>query len=127
MLQGFVIQKYDTTENDYLEDIIDIIQESMDSIGTDKYWLSFDYQLNNKYIELLSIICKTEIKSFLVRYNKKLKKSVILLYYSNNKFYKINIQNKTLHMNQKIIDLCDFDNLYNELKHIELLINLYYQ
>lgn len=127
MLQGFYILEYnklDDNDDDYYLDIVNKIEETINNIGTNKDWITFDYQLNDKFIELISILSKIQIKSYLIRYNKKLIKSVILFYYSNNKFIKLNIQNKTLNIQHKIIDLIDFDNLYNELKHLELLIYL---
>ena len=61
--------------------------------------------------------------SYLFRINKECNQAVILFFCNGGYPRKLNIITKKLYLKNKTICLSNFENLYNELKHIELIIN----
>jgi len=124
MLNGFNITKYDSSEENYQEAIINVITEMKNNIKEYDDWQTFEYKLSNQLVEQIKELSKIQISNYLIRINSTLKKAVILFYYMDNKFVKLNIINKTLSNNKVEINLEKYNNIYLELKHLELIINV---
>ena len=87
-------------------------------------WTTFEYKLSYQLVEQIKELSKNQISNYLIRVNSTLKKAVILFYYTDNKFIKLNIVNKTLSNNKVEINLEKYNSIYLELKHLELIINM---
>ena len=61
---------------------------------------------------------------YTIRINNKINQAVILFPCKKDNLQKINIISKKLILTNKEICLSKYDNLYNELQHMELIINL---
>ena len=121
MLNGFEISYYNNTNEEYYLDIVEKIKSSNKNLYNNKGWTNFKYQLSDKFINSLEGILDIKPINFVIRINKEINQAVIL--FVSNKG-KINIISKKLQLKDKEICLSNYDNLYNEIQHLELIINL---
>ena len=124
MLQGFYIHYYNPSDDEYYKSIIESINEINDNYNY-KEWITFDYKLSEK--SKASILELLDIKSndYIIRVNKKNKISVVLFLNNYKKDYKrvLNINKKILKIKNKSICLSYYKDIYDEIKHLELIIN----
>ena len=87
-------------------------------------WKTFNYSLSQKFIISLEGIIDITLGviDYTIRINNKINQAVILFPCNNGYTRKINIISKKLVLNNKEICLSNYDNLYNELQHLELII-----
>jgi len=123
----YVEYTYDNNDNNYHKHILDEIYKRLEN-EENKYtnsngWKNFDYELSDRFLEIIEPLTGVLIKEYYVRINNKIKKMVILLT-CNGYSRIINIETKKLQIKNKIICLSLNKELYDELKHIEMIINL---
>jgi hypothetical protein len=127
MLRGFYIHYYDSSDQENYKNIIDNINEIKNDYDN-KEWITFDYKLSENFGT--SIIGLLDIKpnEYIIRINKKNKISVILFLNNYKKEYNrvLNINNKILKIKNKSICLSYYKDVYDEIKHLELIINHQY-
>lgn len=123
MLQGFFIHYYNSSDDEYYKSIIESINEINDNYN--KEWLIFDYKLSeNSEVSILGLL---DIKpnEYIIRVDKKNKISDILFLNNYKKDYNriLNINKKILNIKNKSICLSYYKDIYDEIKHLELIIN----
>lgn len=119
---------FDFTQDNYYNIIVNKIIEMFDNINITENniknnWKNFNYTLSNTFFYSISDILDIKIVSYLIRINKQYKKAVLLFFCNGSYPRKLNIIKKKLYLKNKTICLYNFEKLYNELKHIELIIN----
>jgi len=125
MIEGINLIKYTYEDNDdYYSEIIDCIESNIKNLYNKNEWNTFEYSLSQKFITSLQGIIDINLIEYTIRINQKTKQAIILL--SCNKGYPriIDIYTKILRLKNKEICLSNYDNLYNELQHLELIIKL---
>ena len=127
MLSGFDLLYYNTDVTDYYLDIVGKLKINVNnySIESNDGWKTFNYSLSQKFIISLQGIVDINLIDYTIRINNKINQAVILFPCNNGYTRKINIISKKLVLNNKEICLSNYDNLYNELQHLELIIKLY--
>jgi hypothetical protein len=121
LLSGFEMTYYNSTDDKYYLDIVEKITSNINNYKSKEGWKTFDYHLSDKFLNSLEGILDIIPTNYTIRINKEINQAVIL--FSCNKG-KINIVTKKLILKNKEICLSNYDNLYNELQHLELIINL---
>jgi hypothetical protein len=122
MLYGFEVTYYDSDNSDYYLDICDKINSNIDNLYEKKEWKNFNYILSSNFIIFLQDITNCTVNDYIIRINNRINQAVIL--FPSNKDNKINIISKKLKLKNKEICFSKYYNLYNELQHLELIINL---
>jgi hypothetical protein len=125
MIEGVNLIKYTVdSSDDYYSEIIDCIESSIKNLYNKNEWNTFEYSLSQKFITSLQGIIDINLIEYTIRINQKTKQAIILL--SCNKGYPriIDIYTKILRLKNKEICLSNYDNLYSELQHLELIIKL---
>ena len=121
MLSGFEISYYNSTNEEYYLDIVEKIKININNYKSKEGWSNFKYQLSDKFINSLEGILDIKPINYVIRINKEINQAVILFQHNKGK---INIITKKLQLKNKEICLSNYDNLYNEIQHLELIINL---
>jgi hypothetical protein len=122
MLSGFEITFYNSDSPDYYLDIIEKIESNMNNLYNKIGWSNFIYSLSDKFIISLQGIIDINISNYIIRVNNQNEQAVIL-FPCNGYTRIINIISKKLKLKNKEICLSNYDNLYNELQHLEIIIN----
>jgi hypothetical protein len=118
LIQGLYLLKYNS-----FEDIIIKIKEYTQNINftNDTAYKKFKYKLTEKSIYIINQLLDIQyFKNYDIIFNSKYK---FLILYKNNSRRQINITTKTFNLKTKDICLSYYPELYEELKHIEILIN----
>jgi len=120
LLLGFDLLYYDTDETEYYLDIVEKIKSNVNNYKSDDGWKTFNYQLSKKFITSLQgfIDITLGLIDYTIRINNKINQAVILFPCKR----KINIVTKKLILKNKEICLSNYDSLYSELQHLELII-----
>jgi hypothetical protein len=124
LLQGFYILNYDLTDENYHLTITDKIKEYIKNIESQNndFYIKFKYKITEKSKCIINQLLDIQyFKNYEIIYNNK---HQFLIIYKNNIRRQINIKTKLLELKNKTICLSYYTDLYNELKHIELLISL---
>ena len=121
MLSGFEILYYNNLNEEYYLDIVEKIKSNVNNYKLKEGWSNFKYQLSDKFINSLEGILDIKPINYVIRINKEINQAVILFQHNKGK---INIISKKLQLKDKEICLSNYDNLYNEIQHLELIINL---
>ena len=130
LLSGLNIFYYNSDNNDYHLEIIDKINETIDnylkkSDKTDENdnFIIYRYPLSSKFkIQINQILDIEYFKYYNIIYNKKNK--LIELVKNNNISRYIDITKKELSLKNKTICLSCCPEIYYELQHIELMIEI---
>ncbi len=124
LIQGMYLLKYNSSEKDYHNIIIEKINEYIKNLiinNNNKYY-KFKYNLSEKSQYIINQLLDIQyFKNYDIIYNDKYK---FLNIYKNNSKRQINITTKIFNLKNKDICLSYYPELYDELKHIELLINI---
>lgn len=124
MIEGVNLIKYTFEDNDnYYSEILDCIESNIKNLYDKKGWCNFNYQLSNKFITSLQGIMDINVNEYTIRINNKINQAVILFPCNKGYTRKINVISKKLTLKNKEICLSNYDNLYNDLQHLELIIN----
>jgi hypothetical protein len=124
LVSGFEITYYNSKDDEYYLNIVEKIKSSIKNLYDNKGWKTFNYQLSDKFLNSLEGILDIKPTNYTIRINKEINQAVILFPCNNGYPRKINIVTKKLTLKNKEICLSNYDNLYNELQHLELIINL---
>jgi len=125
MIEGVNLIKYKFEDTDeYYSEIVECIKSSIKNLYDNKGWTTFKYQLSDKFLNSFEGILDIKPTNNIIRINKEINQAVILFPCNNGNPRKINIVTKKLQLKNKEICLSNYDNLYNELQHLELIINL---
>lgn len=124
MLRGFYIHYYDSSDQEEYKSIIENINEIKNDYDN-KEWITFDYKLSENFGTSILGLLDIKPNEYIIRVNKKNKISVILFLNNYKKEYNrvLNINNKILKIKNKLICLCYYKDVYDEIKHLELIIN----
>ncbi len=130
MLRGYEITYYNSKANK--EDTVEAIKEKIQvfienfnkQIEEQIGWANFNYEFTEDFLESITKLIDIKIKNACIRINKDLRQAVIMFFGQNSSRRKINIFSKKLYLANNEICLSRFKNIYEELKHLELLINL---
>ncbi len=135
MLRGYEITYYDSSyEECYLDindkinnlynKIINEIVENENIIENKNKWIKYKYTLSESFLLTLDDLLDIKRKYHYIIINKKYKKgSIIICGFSSNSYNRIiNICNKKLYLKNKEICLSKFPNIYNDLQHLETLL-----
>ena len=90
-----------------------------------KDWISYTYVLSENFLSTSRCILDINLISYKIRINKKLSQGIILFFCNNGYPRKINISTKKLYLKNKIICLSNFNDIYDELKHLELILKIH--
>ena len=94
--------------------IIEKIESNINNYKFNDDWKTFNYSLSHKFIRSIQGIVDINSNDYNIRINQ-----AIILFQCK---IKINIISKKLIFKNKEICLSNYDNLYNELQHLELII-----
>jgi len=122
MLTGFDLFYYNTDETEYYLNIVEKIESNINNYKSNDDWKSFNYPLSKKFITSLQGIIDINSNDYNIRINNKINQAVILFQCNEGSTIKINVISKKLILKNKEICLSNYDNLYNELQHLELII-----
>jgi hypothetical protein len=122
MLSGFELLYYNSDDTDYYLNIVEKIESNINNYKSNDGWKTFNYSLSQKFIISLQGIIDINLIDYTIRINHKINQAVILFPYNKDYTRKINIISKKLILKNKEICLSNYDNLYNELQHLELII-----
>ena len=137
MLGGFEITYYNSDDgDDYFMNIVDkilnnlinykkILENTTDEHINIKDWISYTYILSENFLSTLRCILDINLISYKIRINKKLSQGIILFFCNNGYPRKINISTKKLYLKNKIICLSNFNDIYDELKYLELILKIH--
>lgn len=121
MLNGFYITEYDSREELYHTEIIETIKQYLENkkqrLNKDG-WVSLEYKLSDGFLKNNLIKCT----DYIIRYNKNIKKCVILFKLTNTYIKKIDVMKKQIYINGTPECLSNYGLLYNEIKHLEIII-----
>ena len=81
-----------------------------------------NYLLPNNVISQIQNIIDINIIKYEIKF-KKIDKIIYILFYCTGYTRVLNINTRILHLKNKIINITEFDKIYDEIKHIELLVN----
>ena len=98
--------------------IVEKIESNVNNYKSNDGWKTFNYSLSQKFIISLEGIIDINLIDYTIRINNKINQAVILFSCKR----KINIISKKLILKNKEICLSNYDSLYNELQHLELII-----
>lgn len=127
LLSGYYYVEYQYENNDeYYLDIINIIKKRKkehDKYSKTRGWEIWNYKLSDRMHCLLSNLMDAKLSSCEIKINKKQKKILILLHVDGGYSRAIDVVSKSMYLKQKKICLSTNTEIYNDLKHIELLAN----
>lgn len=131
MLRGMDICYYNPSNDDdkYYMTIVDNITEfkkNENDNETNKDWVTFEYNLSQKCIDIITGLMDIKLTSYFIRVNKKDKNGIIFFNnnYSNGTYRKLYINQKILKIkSKKEICLSYYPDIYSEIQHLELIIN----
>jgi hypothetical protein len=118
--------EYDDNDKEYFCHIINKIYsvvENTNEYSNDNGWDTFIYELPGRILDAIEQLAGVSVKDYKIRFNNTYKKMVILII-SNGYNRIINIETKKMQIKDKIICLSTNKEIYDELKHLELIINL---
>ena len=125
LLEGFYRIEYDSNDEDYIHIIIDKIDQNIKDNKIVKTihnnWTTVQCHLNKKILNIIDGLLDVTMTDYVFRLNKKHRQFVILLNCNGGDSRIINIMKKTLTIKKKVIDLSFYDDLYEELKHLEIV------
>jgi hypothetical protein len=127
MLGGFNILYYNNDDEDYFLDIVDKINEHLEKykhVENTKGWETYSYKLSDSFISKLKCLLDINLTGYTIRINKIISQSVILLFCNNGYPRKIIVSTKQLYLKNKEICLSNFNDIYDELKHLELILQI---
>ena len=110
-------------DSDYYMDIVEIIDSKIKNYEGNK-WFDFKYPLSNIIKNYITNVLNIDYIKYFIRINKEIKQCVILFEKDNEEKIKINIIKKKLYINKKEIDLSNYKEIYDELKHLEIIANM---
>jgi len=125
LLSGFDLFYYNSDDTDYYLNIVEKIESNNNNnYKSNDGWKTFNYQLSDKFITSLQGIIDITLGviDYTIRINNKINQAVILFPCNDGYTRKINIVTKKLILKNKEICLSNYDNLYSELQHLELII-----
>ena len=129
LIEGYHYLEYDYDSNDkeYFNHILGEIYKRSES-DENKYsltngWKTFNYEISERNLEAIEQLSGVVIKEYMIRINHFYKKMVILII-SNGYNRVINIETKEMKIKEKLISLTTNKELIEELRHIELIVNL---
>lgn len=125
MLKGY---SYVPCYNDLnIEDVVSHLNKKCEEIIEQNDWRTFDYTFNSDFVnKIMNLISIQHVSEFIVRTNKKHKRICILIVPTMFGAYNrvINVRTKELTQNKVVSDLSFIKCISDELKHIELLVNI---
>jgi len=124
VINNVYYNSYGYEENsDYYMDIVKLIEDKIKNYDGNK-WVNFNYPLSNIIKNYITKVLKINYIKYFIRINKEIKQCVILFEKNNEEKIKINIIKKKLYIDTKEIDLSIYKEIYDELKHLEILANM---
>lgn len=121
MLNGFYITEYESREEDYHLEIVETIKQYLENkkqrLNKDG-WVSLEYKLSDVFLKNNLIKCN----DYIIRYNKNIKKCVILFKLTNTYIKKIDVMKKQIYINGTPECLSNYGRLYDEIKHLEIIV-----
>jgi hypothetical protein len=125
LLHGYEITyyTYDSNNNNYIDVIIDKINDTITNYrkNNTKWTLTNSYSLNKHLIDLIQDIFKIEISYYKIKISKKNKKIIII--FNDNINTRLNITRKIMIINDKDYQLYEYKDLYEEVKHLEIILD----
>ena len=122
ILEGYLYTAYlyDSENIDYCDDIIKVINEKINDIKQNGKWMYINYKLSNRFIYLINNLINSKKSKFNIKINPDYTK--IFIFINNDKEeYSINVFQRTITINNKITNLEDIIEVYDELRYIEML------
>lgn len=125
LLDGYEITyyTYDSNNSDYIDVIIDKINDIVKNyrINNTKWTLINSYSLNKNLINLIQNIFKMSILHYKIKISKKNKKIIII--FNDNINTRLNITRKIMIINDEEHQLYEYKDLYDEVKHLEIILD----
>jgi hypothetical protein len=125
LLHGYEITyyTYDSNNNDYIGVIIDKIIDTITNYrkNNTKWTLTNSYSLNKHLIDLIQDIFTIEISYYKIKISKKNKKIIII--FNDNINTRLNITRKIMIIDDKEHQLYEYKDLYDEIKHLEIILD----
>jgi hypothetical protein len=125
LLHGYEITyyTYDSNNSDYIDVIIDKINDIVKNyrINNTKWTLINSYSLNKNLINLIQNIFKMSILHYKIKISKKNKKIIII--FNDNINTRLNITRKIMIINDEEHQLYEYKDLYDEVKHLEIILD----
>lgn len=125
LIKGYHYIDYECkNDSDYYMIIVDEINKRInenDEYSKNKGWITCNYVLTDRFSNMIESVLDIVPTGKVIRINKKIKKAVIIFNCNGGYDRVLNIETKTLCLKNKSICLSSNIELYNELKHLEIL------
>ena len=122
LLEGI---KYEEYQNEGYDDIIKEKIEKMIENNKSYYkWTIIRYTLPDLILKYIKNIFDINYKSYDIKINPNKDNVIIFFNTSDKKDVRINIIKKKLYIDTKEIDLSNYKEIYDELKHLEIIANM---
>ena len=116
--------EYDNNNNETQHIIYDKIMEYIDKLYKYLDYISVAYTLPTNVIEKINIILDVIPIKYVIKIQKKNKLSAIIFYCNGGYPRILDIKTRKLYLKNKEIDITNFEKIYDEIKHIELIAHV---
>ena len=122
LLEGI---KYEEYQNEgYFEIIKEKITNMIDNNKSYFKWKNIIYPLSDIILKYIKNIFNINYKRYDIKLNPEKDKVIIFFNTDDKKDVRINIITKKLYIDTKEIDLSNYKEIYDELKHLEIIANI---
>jgi hypothetical protein len=122
LLEGI---KYEEYQNEGYDDIIkEKIEKMIENNKSYHKWKTIIYSLPDLILKYIKNIFDINYKRYDIKINPEKDKVIIFFNTDVEKSIRINIITKKLYIDNKEIDLSNYKEIYDELKHLEIIANI---
>jgi hypothetical protein len=124
IINNVYYNSYEYEENsDYYMDIVKLIEDKIKNYDGNK-WTIIRYSLPELILKYIKNIFDINYKSYDIKINPNKDNVIIFFNTGDKKYVGINIIKKKLYIDTKEIDLSNYKEIYDELKHLEIIANI---
>ena len=122
LLEGIKYEEYQNDDDAYYEMIKERIEKMIEN--NNSKWENIIYSLPDVILKYIKNIFDINYKRYDIKLNPEKDKVIIFFNTSDKKDVRINIITKKLYIDTKEIDLSNYKEIYDELKHLEIIANM---
>ena len=122
LLEGIKYEEYQNDDDAYYEMIKERIEKMIEN--NNSKWENIIYLLPDVILKYIKNIFDINYKRYDIKLNPEKDKVIIFFNTSDKKDVRINIITKKLYIDTKEIDLSNYKEIYDELKHLEIIANM---
>ena len=124
LLEGIKYEEYQNDDDAYYEMIKERIEKMIENNKSYYKWTIIRYSIPNLILKYIKNIFDINYKSYDIKINPNKDNVIIFFNTSDKKDVGINIIKKKLYIDTKEIDLSNYKEIYDELKHLEIIANI---